>query len=171
MRKIETPLGPQTFTDGLAVFYRVKNEAGKGDRPKYTMEEFLRVPFTEKKVGDVRYYAAMQADIQRAAQAARAHDFISALPQGYDTVVGDQGVKLSGGQRQRLALARALLHDPAILILDEATAMFDPEGEAEFVAECHQVLRERTVIMITHRPASLALADRVLRLEAGRLQV
>jgi ABC-type multidrug transport system fused ATPase/permease subunit len=115
--------------------------------------------------------AAMQADIQRAAQAARAHDFISALPQGYDTVVGDQGVKLSGGQRQRLALARALLHDPAILILDEATAMFDPEGEAEFVAECHQVLRERTVIMITHRPASLALADRVLRLEAGRLQV
>jgi hypothetical protein len=62
MRKIETPLGPQTFTDGLAVFYRVKNEAGKGDRPKYTMEEFLRVPFTEKKVGDVRYYAAMQAD-------------------------------------------------------------------------------------------------------------
>lgn len=62
MRKIETPLGPQTFTDGLAVFYRVKNEAGKGDRPKYAMEEFLRVPFTEKKVGDVRYYAAMQAD-------------------------------------------------------------------------------------------------------------
>ena len=62
MRKIETPLGPQTFTDGLAIFHRVKNEAGKGDRPKYAMEEFLRVPFTEKKVGDVRYYAAMQAD-------------------------------------------------------------------------------------------------------------
>lgn len=62
MRKIETPLGPQTFTDGLAIFHRVKNEAGKGDRPKYAMEEFLRVPFTEKKVGDIRYYAAMQAD-------------------------------------------------------------------------------------------------------------
>ena len=62
MRKIETPLGPQTFTDGLAIFHRVKNEAGKGDRPKYAMEELLRVPFTEKKVGDVRYYAAMQAD-------------------------------------------------------------------------------------------------------------
>ncbi|MDE2406730.1 MAG: ABC transporter ATP-binding protein [Xanthomonadaceae bacterium] len=113
---------------------------------------------------------ATQAEVERAARAARAHVFITALPQGYDTVVGDQGVKLSGGQRQRLALARALLKDPPILILDEATAMFDPEGEAEFIAECHDVLKQRTVIMITHRPASLALADRVLRLEAGRLQ-
>lgn len=62
MRSIETPLGPQTFTDGLATFYHAKNDAGKGNRPKYTMEEFLSVPFTEKKIGDVRYYAAMQAD-------------------------------------------------------------------------------------------------------------
>ncbi len=107
--------------------------------------------------------------IERAAQAARAHDFIRALPQRYDTVVGDQGVRLSGGQRQRIALARALLRDPAILILDEATAMFDPEGEAEFIEACRDILAHRTVIMITHRPASLALADRVLRLEAGRL--
>lgn len=107
--------------------------------------------------------------IEAAARAARADGFIAALPQGYDTVVGDQGVRLSGGQRQRLALARALLKDPAILILDEATAMFDPEGEAEFVAACHETLRDRTVLMITHRPASLAVADRVLRLEQGRL--
>lgn len=62
MRSIETPLGPQTFTDGLATFHHVKNDAGKGNLPKYTMEEFLSVPFTEKKIGDVRYYAAMQAD-------------------------------------------------------------------------------------------------------------
>jgi hypothetical protein len=87
----------------------------------------------------------------------------------YDTIVGDQGVRLSGGQKQRIALARALLKDPPILVLDEATAMFDPEGEAEFIAECHEVLKQRTVILITHRPASLALADRVLRLDAGRL--
>lgn len=107
--------------------------------------------------------------IRRAAHAARAHDFVASLPQGYATVIGDQGVKLSGGQKQRIALARALLKDPAILILDEATAMFDPAGEAEFIAECHDVLRQRTVILITHRPASLALADRVLRLEHGRL--
>ena len=91
------------------------------------------------------------------------------LPLGYDTVIGDQGVKLSGGQKQRIALARALLKDPPILVLDEATAMFDPAGEAEFIAECHDVLKHRTVILITHRPASLALADRVLRLEGGGL--
>lgn len=112
---------------------------------------------------------ATREAIESAARAARAHDFITALPDGYATVVGDQGVRLSGGQRQRIALARALLRDPAILILDEATAMFDPEGEAEFIEACRDILAQRTVIMITHRPASLALADRVLRLEGGRL--
>ena len=111
---------------------------------------------------------ASQDAIERAAQAARAHDFIAQLPQGYDTVIGDQGVKLSGGQKQRIALARALLKDPPILILDEATAMFDPAGELEFIDECREVLANRTVILITHRPASLALADRVVRLEGGR---
>ena len=112
---------------------------------------------------------ATPAQIEAAARAARAHEFVAALPQGYDTVVGDQGVRLSGGQKQRIALARALLKDPPILVLDEATAMFDPEGEAEFIAECHEVLKQRTVILITHRPASLALADRILRLDAGCL--
>lgn len=107
--------------------------------------------------------------IEAAARAARAHDFVEALPDGYQTVVGDQGVRLSGGQKQRIALARALLKDPPILILDEATAMFDPRGEEEFIAECGELLRQRTVILITHRPASLALADRVLQLDAGRL--
>jgi ATP-binding cassette subfamily B protein len=107
---------------------------------------------------------AEAATIERAAQLARAHDFILELPEGYDTLIGDQGVRLSGGQRQRLALARALLKNPPILILDEATAMFDPEGEKEFIEHCRDTLRERTVLLITHRPASLALADRVVRL-------
>jgi len=110
-----------------------------------------------------------QGQIEAAAKGARAHDFIVRLPQGYDTLIGERGVRLSGGQQQRLALARALLKDPPILILDEATAMFDPAGERDFIAECHELLRARTVILITHRPASLALADRVLRLEHGRL--
>jgi len=112
--------------------------------------------------------APTQAQIEAAARAAHAHAFIQALPAGYDTIIGDEGVRLSGGQKQRLALARALLKDPAILILDEATAMFDPEGERSFIAECHELLRSRTVILITHRPASLALADRIIKLEAGQ---
>lgn len=114
-------------------------------------------------------YGLVGADdvaIERASELAQAHVFIRALPQGYDTMVGDQGVRLSGGQRQRIALARALLKNPAILILDEATAMFDPEAEQHFLRDCRETLRLRTVLLITHRPASLALADRVVHLTA-----
>ena len=110
-----------------------------------------------------------QGDIEAAAIAARAHDFIVSLPQGYDTLIGDRGVRLSGGQQQRVALARALLKDPPILILDEATAMFDPRGEAEFLHACRDTLKRRTVLLITHRPASLAAADRIVRMEQGRI--
>jgi ABC-type multidrug transport system fused ATPase/permease subunit len=110
---------------------------------------------------------ASDAEIESAARAAQADAFIRRLPQGYGTSIGDQGVRLSGGQRQRIALARALLKDPPILILDEATAMFDPEAERAFVRDCEDALKNRTVILITHRPASLALADRVLLLRDG----
>ena len=110
-----------------------------------------------------------QQQIEVAARSARAHDFIVQLPQGYETLIGDRGVRLSGGQQQRIALARALLKDPPILILDEATAMFDPQGESEFLEECREVFRERTVLLITHRPASLAVANRIVRMEGGRI--
>jgi ATP-binding cassette, subfamily B, bacterial len=112
---------------------------------------------------------ASHAEIVDAAKSAHAHDFISTLPHGYDTIIGDQGLKLSGGQRQRISLARALLKDPPILILDEATSMFDPAAEADFLRDCKALFASRTVILITHRPASLAVADRVLLLSGRTL--
>lgn len=108
-------------------------------------------------------------ELERAAQLAQALQFIEGLPSGFETQIGDHGVRLSGGQRQRIALARALLKDPPILILDEATSMYDLEGEAAFVEACQTALAGRTVIIITHRQASLALADRVVEIEGGRI--
>jgi ABC-type multidrug transport system fused ATPase/permease subunit len=107
--------------------------------------------------------------VEAAARAAQAHDFIRALPQGYDTVVGREAMKLSGGQRQRIALARALLKDAPILILDEATVMFDPRAEARFLENNRRYLSERTVIFITHHQENLEMADRVVKLDDGRL--
>jgi ABC-type multidrug transport system fused ATPase/permease subunit len=107
---------------------------------------------------------ASEDQIRQAAKSAGAHTFITELPEGYDTLIGDQGVRLSGGQRQRISLARTLLKDPPILVLDEATAMLDPEGEADFIEHCQELLAERTVIIITHRLAGLALADRVIEM-------
>ncbi|GAB7554687.1 ABC transporter ATP-binding protein [Novosphingobium sp. 11B] len=109
-------------------------------------------------------HGASAAEIEAAARRADAYDFIQALPQGFDTGIGDHGVRLSGGQGQRIALARALLKDAPIVILDEATSMYDPEGEERFVETCARILHGRTVLLITHRPASVALADRVIRL-------
>ncbi len=112
---------------------------------------------------------AGRQEIEDAARSAHAHEFITQLPDGYDTIIGEQGVKLSGGQKQRLSLARALLKKPQILILDEATAMFDPKGEQYFVEENKDIFKERTVIIITHRPATLALADKIYELKDGAL--
>lgn len=105
------------------------------------------------------------AALERAVAMAQATEFISRLPQGLDTEIGDNGIRLSGGQQQRIALARALYRDPPVYIFDEATSMYDLEGEAAFVEACIQSLAGRTVIIITHRPASLALAHRIVHLD------
>jgi ABC-type multidrug transport system fused ATPase/permease subunit len=109
--------------------------------------------------------------VMEAATLAQAHEFISSFPAGYDTEIGDHGVLLSGGQRQRLSLARALLKNPPILILDEATSMYDCDVEQSFIASAANALKGRTVLFTTHRPATLALADRVLCVQNGSIGV
>ncbi len=109
------------------------------------------------------------ADIVAAARAAHAHEFIEDLPEGYDTLLGDRGVRLSGGQRQRIGIARAVLRDPPILILDEATSALDAESEAAVQDALEHLFRKRTVIVIAHRLSTVREADRIFVLEAGRI--
>jgi subfamily B ATP-binding cassette protein MsbA len=112
---------------------------------------------------------ATQAEIEHAARLAQAHDFIAALPEGYATPVGERGVKLSGGQAQRLAIARAFLKDPPILILDEATSDLDAESEFLVQQALSDLMRGRTVLVIAHRLATVKHADRVVVVHGGRI--
>ncbi|HEX6422676.1 MAG TPA: ABC transporter ATP-binding protein [Acidimicrobiales bacterium] len=112
---------------------------------------------------------AGDAELERAARLSEAHEFISQLPQGYDTVVGERGQKLSGGQRQRLSIARAILKDPPVLVLDEATSAVDNETEAAIQRSLELVGRGRTVLVIAHRLSTVRHADRIHVLEEGRV--
>ncbi|MFH9615046.1 ABC transporter ATP-binding protein [Streptomyces pratensis] len=115
------------------------------------------------------YPGATQEQIETAARAAQAHGFISALPEGYDTKVGEHGLTLSGGQRQRVALARALLTDPRLLLLDDATSAVDARVEHEIHEVLARVMEGRTTLLIAHRRSTLGLADRIAVLDHGRL--
>jgi ABC-type multidrug transport system fused ATPase/permease subunit len=112
---------------------------------------------------------ATQAQVERAAREAQAHDFIMALPQGYDTRLGERGVSLSGGQRQRIAIARALMRDPKLLILDEATSALDTVTEREIQAVIDRLHGSRTVVVIAHRLSTVRNVDEILVLDRGRL--
>lgn len=112
--------------------------------------------------------APMEAVIA-AAKKARCHDFIMALPEGYDTVIGESGGTLSGGERQRLSIARAIMKDAPIIILDEATANVDPENERELLAAIHELTREKTIVMIAHRLKTVRGADQILVVDKGRI--
>ena len=105
-----------------------------------------------------------------ATRAAYAHDFIMELPEGYDTEIGERGVKLSGGQKQRLALARAILADPRILILDEATSSVDAEAEYLIQQALDRVLEGRTAIVIAHRLSTIRNANKIIALEEGHIR-
>ena len=107
--------------------------------------------------------------IEAAARAANAHEFISRLPEGYDTVVGELGVQLSGGERQRIAIARALLKDAPILILDEATSALDTESERAVQEAIERLMRGRTVLVIAHRLSTIRHADRIVVVADGRI--
>jgi ABC-type multidrug transport system fused ATPase/permease subunit len=112
---------------------------------------------------------ASDSDLITAATTANAHDFIVAFPDGYDTVVGERGVQLSGGQRQRLAIARAVLADPRILILDEATSSLDAVSEALVQDALERLMQDRTTIVIAHRLSTVRAADRIVVLAAGSI--
>lgn len=107
--------------------------------------------------------------VTEAAKKARCHDFIMKLPQGYDTIIGEAGSSLSGGERQRLSIARAIMKDAPIIILDEATANVDPENEKELMEAIGELTREKTVIMIAHRLKTVRHADQILVVDKGRI--
>ncbi len=112
---------------------------------------------------------ASEAEIMDAAKKARCHEFIMKLPRGYDTVIGEKGAKISGGEKQRLSIARALLKDSPILILDEATAFIDPENEALIQDAINKLIRNKTLIVIAHRISTITSADEILVLNKGRI--
>jgi ABC-type multidrug transport system fused ATPase/permease subunit len=112
---------------------------------------------------------ASREQVEAAARRAQAHDFIAALPEGYDTIVGERGLTLSGGQRQRVAIARALLAEPRILILDDATSSVDARTEAQIKAGLREAMKGRTTFIVAHRLSTISLADEIVVMDRGRI--
>ncbi|HAL39532.1 MAG TPA: ABC transporter, partial [Polaromonas sp.] len=129
------------------------------------------VIFSTSALENIRYGKpdATDEETKAAAKAAYAHEFISALPEGYDTFLGERGVRLSGGQRQRIAIARAMLKNSPLLLLDEATSALDAESERMVQAALESAMKDRTTLVIAHRLATVQQADRILVLDHGQL--
>ena len=133
-----------------------------------TQETILFNDTVKNNISYGRVDAGM-AEIQKAAESAYAHDFIMEMPSGYDTVIGERGVKLSGGQRQRLSIARAILKNPAILILDEATSSLDTESEKMVQQALENLMKDRTTLVIAHRLSTVLNANRIVVIDDGRI--
>ena len=129
------------------------------------------VIFSSSAMENIRYGkpGASDDEVRAAARAAFADEFIARLPEGYDTFLGERGVRLSGGQRQRIAIARAMLKNPPLLLLDEATSALDAQSERMVQAALESAMKDRTTLVIAHRLATVQQADRILVLDHGRL--
>ena len=161
------PTGGRVLIDGHDV-RQVTLASLRAQIALVTQEPFL---FDDSIRANIAYTRpdAPAADIEAAARAAAAHDFIAALPQGYDTSVGEAGARLSGGQRQRIAIARAFLKDAPILLLDEATSALDVESEAQVQAALGRLMSGRTTLLIAHRLSTVRGADRIYVVDRGRI--
>jgi multidrug ABC transporter, ATPase/permease protein len=165
----------------MARFYDVDSGAvrvGGHDVREFTVDSLLRnfsmvfqdvYLFNDTLEANIAFgtAGATHKQVVEAAKRARCHDFISALPNGYDTIVGEGGASLSGGERQRISIARALLKDAPIVVLDEATASIDPENEQLIQQALTELTREKTVVVIAHRLATIEHADQILVVEDG----
>ena len=174
--------GKSTVLQLILRFYDVESGAVKvdGERVDRVALDALRgrigivpqdsVIFSTDAMENIRYGRpdASDDEVIAAARGAFAHDFISALPEGYQTFLGERGVRLSGGQRQRISIARAMLKNAPLLLLDEATSALDAEGERMVQAALESAMRDRTTIVIAHRLSTVQRADRIVVLEAGR---
>ena len=164
------------FYDPLSGVVAVDGVNLRDADPREARQRIALVPqdsvvFATSALENIRYGRpeASDAEVTAAARAAFAHDFISALPEGYHTFLGERGVRLSGGQRQRISIARAILKNPPLLLLDEATSALDAESEHMVQAALESAMKDRTTLVIAHRLATVQRADRIIVMEAGQI--
>jgi len=161
------PVNGAVTLDGTDVRH-IRRESLRSHFALVQQESFL---FNDSILDNIRYGhgEATMDQVIAAAKAANAHEFISKLPNGYDTKVGERGVRLSGGQKQRISIARAFLANPAILLLDEPTSSVEPDSEAAIIAALDRLMAGRTTILTSHRPSLINQADVVYVIEDGRV--
>ncbi len=161
------PIAGQVTLDGIEL-RSIKRESLRRNFALVQQESFL---FNDSILDNIRYghAEATMEMVAAAAKAANAHDFITKLPNGYETVVGERGVRMSGGQKQRISIARAFLANPRILLLDEPTSSVEPDSEAAIIAALDRLMSGRTTVITSHRPSLIGQADAVYIIEEGRV--